>query len=275
MSLKGKMMGVAGNFMEAVQQISGRGIKDFRGNVIGTQKIFGYVSAIHDGNVDDEALKWTVDVAEYKYDPDFPDSGFYHEGCLITAIRDNKEGVMMVPSLGSEVIVEVDPETNEEYVTMFSHVDIINLNSHKNINIAVVETEDIDTTTEDGDDYDELQKTGKSSVTKYDPDKIESEVKDGDGGSKVAQSASKFSVNVCDEGGFEIGSDGIPHVNGSSKHLVLHEQLTSTLNSLCSALKTLKVDTTTGLVLPTFTAAIEQVEGTISSLKSEALLVGK
>ncbi len=275
MSMKGRMMGLAGNFKRTIEQIAGNNVRDIRGNVRGTQKYFGYVSAVHTGDVEDDSMKWTVDVAEYKYDPDFPDSGYYHEGCLITAIRNNVEGVMLVPSLGSEVIVEIDPETNEEYVTMFSHVDIINLNSHKKIRVGVVETADIDTTTDEGDDYDELQKTGKSSVTEYDPDEINNEVTDGTDTCEISQTAKKYSVNMSDNGGFEIGNDGIPHVNGDSKHLVLFEQLSSTLNSLCNALSALEVNTTTGMPVPTFPAAIEQVQSAISALKSEALLVGK
>lgn len=277
MSLKGKMMSVAGNLRETLQQLRDRDMKDVNGNVPGTQKILGYVTEIHTGDDENDALKWTVDVAEYGYDPDDSDFAFYHEGCLLSAVRNNAEGIMIVPSLGSEVIVEKDPSTNEEFVTMFSHVDIVNLNSHKKVRASVVETDDFDWDDDNGADYDELAKTGRSSVTEHTPDGIKSEVLDGDNGSVVEQTAEKVAVNVCGNGGVEIGSDGIPHVNGNSNHLVLFEKLSSTLNSLCDAIHglTVIIPDGTGTCSPATQSAIDNVKSTISQLKSEALLVGK
>lgn len=160
---------------ETIQKISRHGlVNPVTGVVKGTNKITGYVAKIHtDGD-----LAGTIDVQEFTTlsmdDNDNVQIG-YHEGVYLSAIQDNSKGLLIVPKMYSEVTISIDPDTHTEYVTMFSHVDIIQLDSHDTITVGVTERKELDKG-EDTPDIQDLEETGVFSKTTYLKDSITTEV---------------------------------------------------------------------------------------------------
>lgn len=158
----------------AIQQIALRGhIDAHSGAWRGSERITGYVAKIHDDEKD--ALFGTIDVQEFDT-PSFvqEDNGVkygYHEGVYLSALQENKEGYLIVPKLYSEVTIAMDPKSHTEYVVMFSHVDLIQMDSHEKIRIGVREREEFDDN-EDGDDINELKLTGIASNIEFEKDSI-------------------------------------------------------------------------------------------------------
>lgn len=181
-------------FVNAVNAVIGKKVLDRNGIPRGTQRVSGYVQKIHDDETDE--LYGTIDVQEFQQD--YP-SGF-HEGVLISAISQSKTGMTAVPCLYSEVIIVQDPMTKKEYVTMFSHVDLIQQKSHKEVMVGVVETEEFQEG-DDGDDVHELKETGVSAVTNYTKDNIIDTVKTKDGDCTVTQTFDSIVGKVHSDNG--------------------------------------------------------------------------
>lgn len=186
---------------EAIQKIAWRNMMSRdTGAVNGTGKITGYVAAI---NTEGE-LAGTINVQEYVNlavgDSEEAPMGF-HEGVLLSAIQDNSKGYVIVPKLYSEVILSQDPETGAEYVSMFSHVDMIQLDSHETVVVEVKERKDFDESDEEGPDVHELEETGIMSKTTYLKDSITSEVhNDKDShASTMTLTGEKFTAKIDDE----------------------------------------------------------------------------
>ena len=176
--LQGKALGFSHELAKAVNIMVGKQMLDRNGNIPYTEKIIGYVCGIHKDDDENEALRGTIDVQEFNcMTEDYDDLdentpvGF-HEGVYISAIQNNKSGYLLVPQMYSEVVIVADPITKKEYVTNFSHVDIIQLESHQSVKIGVTETEDFDEDDDDSPDFDELAPTGKAVHTEYTPDKL-------------------------------------------------------------------------------------------------------
>lgn len=157
---------------EAIRAIALRGVVNRQtGTVRGTSKVTGFVAKIHTDETDE--LFGTIDVQEY---PDWSvaeseDAKIgYHEGVLLTAIQKDNQGYIIIPKLHSDVLVSKDPETGNEYVTMFSHVDLIQLDSHEKIFIGVREREEYKPDDENAPDIHELELTGIASTTEYTKD---------------------------------------------------------------------------------------------------------
>lgn len=157
---------------EAIRAIALRGVVNRQtGTVRGTSKVTGFVAKIHTDESDE--LFGTIDVQEY---PDWSvaeseDAKIgYHEGVLLTAIQKDNQGYIIIPKLHSDVLVSKDPETGNEYVTMFSHVDFIQLDSHEKIFIGVREREEYKPDDENAPDIHELELTGIESTTEYTKD---------------------------------------------------------------------------------------------------------
>lgn len=137
----------------------------------------GYVALIHDDESDE--LFGTIDVQE------FDTQGFvqeengvrygYHEGVFISSIQKNKEGYLIIPKLYSEVTIAMDPESRTEYVVMFSHVDLIQLDSHEKVTVGVREREEFDDD-EEGDDINDLKMTGIDATTEFTKDLVKTVV---------------------------------------------------------------------------------------------------
>lgn len=157
---------------EAIRAIALKGVVNSQtGAVRGTSKVTGYVAKIHDDENDE--LFGTIDVQEYAdwsiAESDDAKIG-YHEGVLLTAIQKDNQGYIIIPKLYSDVLVSKDPETNNEYVTMFSHVDLIQLDSHEKVMIGVREREEYKPDDEDAPDIHELELTGIQTTTEYTKD---------------------------------------------------------------------------------------------------------
>lgn len=161
---------------EAIQKIAWRNIMNREtGALKGTGKISGYVAKI---NTEGD-LAGTIDVQEYITLPieETEDTKIgYHEGVLLSALQDNSNGYVIVPKMYSEVLVSQDPDTGAEYVSMFSHVDMIQLDSHESVVVEVKEREEFNETDGDAPDIDELAETGVLSKTTYLKDSITTEV---------------------------------------------------------------------------------------------------
>lgn len=157
---------------EAIRSIALKGVVNRQtGAVRGTSKVTGYVAKIHDDESDE--LFGTIDVQEYAdwsvAESDDAKIG-YHEGVLLTAIQKDNQGYIIIPKLYSDVLVSRDPETNNEYVTMFSHVDLIQLDSHERIMVGVREREEYKPDDENAPDIHELELTGIQTTTEYTKD---------------------------------------------------------------------------------------------------------
>lgn len=185
---------------EAIRKIAWKGmVSQSTGAINGTGKVTGYVAKIH---TDDE-LAGTIDVQEYVQlaveETEETKQG-YHEGVLLSAIQDNSKGLVIIPKMYSDVIVSQDPETGAEYVTMYSHVDVIQLDAHETITVGVKEREAFDESDEESPDVDELEETGVFTKTTYTKDSITSEVhksKDADASTETL-TGEKYELSVDD-----------------------------------------------------------------------------
>ena len=183
-------LGNAERFAEYIQSIASKKLLDRNGRPLYTGRTSGYVC-----NVYPEGDEWegTIDVQEFgKYD-NYSDDGSVtvglHEHVRISAIQNNKSGFLLVPQMFSEVVIVQDPASQEEYVIQFSHVDVVQLQSHKNVSIGVTETKEFEQDKDDDKDFDNLDRTGSSAHTYYDKNTIKEVVtehdKEGDDPEKV------------------------------------------------------------------------------------------
>lgn len=212
---------------KAIQRIALQGHVDPSSGVwYDSARITGYVAKIHDDESDE--LFGTVDVQEYNtraFVQKENDVQFgYHEGVYLSALQNNKEGYLIIPKLYSEVTIALDPESRTEYVVMFSHVDLIQLDSHDKISIGVREREEFDND-EDGDDIDELELTGIATNVAFTKDSITtSVVADKDGKNTVTQ--------VMDADGLKqtIGDDKSSQTMTQQEIILEHDKANVALN---------------------------------------------
>jgi hypothetical protein len=197
---------------EAIQKIAWRNmINRDTGAVNGTAKVTGYVAKI---NTEGE-LAGTIDVQEYITLPVEETEGArmgYHEGVYLGAIQDNSKGYIIVPKMYSEVIVSQDPDTGVEYVSMFSHVDMIQLDSHESIVVEVKEREEFDENNEEAPDVQDLEETGVLSKTTYTKNTVITEVHNAKNKhiSKSTLTGEKHSLTIDDEQTlFEMSKDKV------------------------------------------------------------------
>lgn len=207
---------------DMIQQIARHGMVDAKtGAVHGTERIVGYVAKIH--GEDDGDLAGTIDVqefVEYFHQEDIDAKVGYHEGVYLSAIQNNT-GLLIKPKLYSEVVIVMDPATNREYVSLFSHVDVIQLDSHDNVTIGVKEREEFDPEDENGDDVDELKPTGVSTKTEYTKDSVTTTVVADEAGKKSASQTINGEGIVLEVGGnkstLTMTSDDVALEHGDAK----------------------------------------------------------
>lgn len=186
---------------EAIQKIALHGlVNPSTGVVRDTGKVTGYVAKIHT----EGELAGTIDVQEFaslSMEENTDMKIGYHEGVYLSAIQDNSNGLLIIPKLYSEVTISMDPESKVEYVSMFSHVDVIQLDSHEKITVGVTEREEFDASDEESPDIHELPETGVFSKTTYTKDLIITEVQGEDKANHTQQSinSEKFEVIVGDD----------------------------------------------------------------------------
>lgn len=221
----GKLDKYKSDIAKNVRNMAFRGLMDQNGSIFGTSKILGYVCAIHGDDDENVSLRGTIDVQEYNYDENEGEVGAgFHEGVLISAIQNNKDGYRIIPQLYSDVIIVQEPSSLEEYVLMYSHVKIVQILSCEEINIGVVEREPIKETDNGLEkDYDELNETGNKSMSHYDSQKIRHSV-----------------ANKKGESYIKVAADGL-ELNGNESNAVRYKELCSFLKKLCKYLETGKV----------------------------------
>lgn len=150
---------------------------------IGTARmIHGYVAKVHDDPGDGEYDEYagTIDVGEF---PDETASSrpVIHKGVLLAGLKDNSSGFLIIPTLFSDVTIVTDAATKYAYVLNYSHAKVIQLSSHTEAVIGVTETGELDAEDNDSPDYNELEKTGNESSTRYTAEKVVTAVKNKDG----------------------------------------------------------------------------------------------
>lgn len=136
---------------------------------IGTARmIHGYVAKIHNDPNDEEFEEYagTIDVGEFP-DETASSEPIIYKGVLLSGIKDNSGGFLIIPTLYSDVTIVSDAATKYMYVLNFSHADFLQLNAHEESTIGVTETEEFDPEDIDSPDYNELEKTGNETSTKY------------------------------------------------------------------------------------------------------------
>lgn len=227
---------------EAIQKIALRGIVDPSTNAVhNTGRTVGYVCKIHSDEGDE--LCGTVDVQEYNNvameSTDDVQIGF-HEGVRLSALQDNSKGMVIIPKLYSEVVIVTDPVTQTEYVSMVSHVDVIQLDSHDIITVGVKERESFDEGDEESPDIDELEETGVFTKTTYQKNSIKHEVQDKDSKNKSSQvmdGTQIYSVVGDDE-----SSSTINHDKVNLKHKNSQLELNDNEGTLTSGSSKVKVE---------------------------------
>ena len=206
---------------KSIQKIALHGIYNFKTNAVkGIGQITGYVVGI---NTDGD-LAGTINVQEYTNDVHNNEDAGYHEGVYLSAIQNNQNGLLIIPKLYSDVVIARDPISNVEYVTMVSHVDVIQLDSHDNITIGVREREDFDPNDEEGDDIDELKETGVYSRTQYGKNTITHTVQGKEDGDKVVESLTEKDFKVT------VGDDKTIMTINQDEASVIHDKSSSIIN---------------------------------------------
>lgn len=265
--IRGRMLGMGEKYRDVIRAAAISGIMDHNGNLQGTSRVLGYVCAIHDEEDENEDLRGTVDVQEYNCDAsDFNGQAIgFHEGVQISAIQGNKDGLLVIPQLYSDVVVVQDPQTMVEYVTMVSHVSVYKRQVHDKIVDRVTEYSDFEESDEDGlaKDYDELEPTGAESKREQTASGIIDTVGTNDGGTTIETTPTMHkitrggttvtveeghvtvtngdstvdingSVVKVTAGSSTVECDGsIVKVNGESYAAVLYEKLEAFLQKLC------------------------------------------
>ena len=199
MSITGNAHKYSGDIKSAINAIAKNGITDPNGAIRGTQKIIGYVCAIHE----DGELAGTIDVQEYNFEPDeYINKGTrHHKGVLLSAIQENEDGVWIVPMMFSDVMIVQNPTDGHEYVIMYSHAKKIQWKAHEDIEIGVTEVEGF-VETDDGldKDYNELEPTGNKTSTHYNSTSIIDKVtsKDDEQGFTEEKTATQKTITVGD-----------------------------------------------------------------------------
>lgn len=179
---------------EAIRKIALKGIADpNQGFVYGSRRITGYVAKVNDD--------LTIDVQEYLDEQEFKGEKIgYHEGVYLSALESNPNGYVIVPKLYSEVVIVKDPVSKIEYVSMFSHVDVIQLESSDKVTIGVVERDELNLNDDNSPDVDELEATGLSGKTTYTKEEVLTEVVDeeGDKSSSIDMKSDAIDIAVSD-----------------------------------------------------------------------------
>ena len=224
----------------------------------------------------------TIDVGEFP-DETASSEPIIHKGVLLSGLKDNSGGFLIVPTLFSDVTIVSDAGTKYMYVLNFSHADVLQLNAHNET--IVGETEKLDPNDNDSPDYDELSKTGNETSTKYTPDKISTVAKNKDGKqaeinmtpsdiqhridkSEVNQSAEKIESKV---GNTAVGvTDGKVYLGGedATEPVVLGQELARLMLEFLTECSKITTPTLMGTMpavnFPNFTSLTSKIQKFLS-----------
>ena len=256
---------------------------------VGTARlIHGYVAKVHDDPDDPEFNEYagTIDVGEFPDETASPEQ-IIHKGVMLSGIKDNANGFLIVPTLFSDVTIISDAATKYMYVVNYSHAKIMQLDSHQETSIGVTETEELNPEDNDSPDYDALEKTGKQTQTRYTPDSIVQTVKNESEGNSSSTTSTPTSIThsvkdsehkitnsgieskvgnvsvAISENGVLLGS------NDADEPLVLGNQLATLMDDFISAVADIKVPTMMGTMPIINMAQVIALKTKIALFKSQ------
>lgn len=190
---------------------------------IGTARmIHGYVAKVHSDPSDEEFEEYggTVDVGEYP-DETASSESVIHKGVLPAAAQNNEGGLLIIPTLFSDVTICLDAATRHAYIVNYSHAETIQYRAHTETSIGVIETEEIDTDSDSSPDYDELEPTGNESTTHYTKDGAVTTVRNRDGKEASATIKAEGITNTVDKSEVKQTTDKVvQNVNGTTISVV-------------------------------------------------------
>lgn len=195
---------------------------------IGTARmIHGYVAKIHndEGDEEFEVYGGTIDVGEFP-DETASSEPIIHKGVLLSGTKENNGGFLIIPTLFSDVTIVSDAATKYMYVLNFSHADIIYINSHNEVKVGVTETEELDPEDNDSPDYDELEKTGNESFTKYLAELIETVSRNKDGKEITITITPESIIQTVDKSQVTQTTDKIIHKVGGTTIVIADKKIT-------------------------------------------------
>jgi hypothetical protein len=189
--------------------------------------IHGYVAKIHDDPSDEEFSDYggTIDVGEFP-DETASSQPVVHKGVLLSGVKDNSGGFLIIPTLFSDVTIVSDAATNYMYVVNYSHAHILQLNAHKEVTIGVTETEELNPDDNDSPDYDCLEKTGNETVTKYTAAGIETLVKNKDGKEAVIEVTAESIAHKVDQSEINQTTGKLEHKVGGTAVTIQDKKIT-------------------------------------------------
>lgn len=187
-----------------------------------TRMIHGYVAKVHSDPSDEEFEEYggTVDVGEYP-DETASSESVIHKGVLPAAAQNNEGGLLIIPTLFSDVTICLDAATRHAYIVNYSHAETIQYRAHTETSIGVIETEEIDTDSDSSPDYDELEPTGNESTTHYTKDGAVTTVRNRDGKEASATIKAEGITNTVDKSEVKQTTDKVvQNVNGTTISVV-------------------------------------------------------
>lgn len=187
-----------------------------------TRMIHGYVAKVHSDPSDEEFEEYggTVDVGEYP-DETASSESVIHKGVLPAAAQNNEGGLLIIPTLFSDVTICLDAATRHAYIVNYSHAETIQYRAHTETSIGVIETEEIDTDSDSSPDYDELEPTGNESTTHYTKDGAVTTVRNRDGKEASTTIKAEGITNTVDKSEVKQTTDKVvQNVNGTTISVV-------------------------------------------------------
>lgn len=197
------------------------------GGVGTTRMIHGYVAKIHDDPSDEEfaQLGGTIDVGEYP-DETASTEHIIHKGVLLSGVKDNSGGFLIIPTLFSDVTIVSDAATRYMYVLNFSHADVIQLQAHNEVTVGVTQTEDLDPRSNDAPDYDQLEPTGNRTQTTYATTSIDTVAADQNGKQATVHIDPEAIKQVVDKAEANMWADKVETKVGSQALTVTGQKIT-------------------------------------------------
>ncbi len=195
---------------------------------VGTARmIHGYVAKIHNDESDEEFEDYagTIDVGEYP-DETATTEQIIHKGVLLSGVKDNSGGFLILPTLFSDVTIISDAASKYLYVVNFSHADVIQLSAHEEVVVGVYETEELDPESNDSPDYNELEKTGNESFTKYLAELIETVSRNKDGKEIIIKITPESFEQTVNKSSFSQTTENIIQKVGSTTITIADKKIT-------------------------------------------------
>lgn len=219
---------------EAIRKIAlGRSIDRVSMSPVGTggigtaRMIHGYVAKIHDDPEDEEFEEYagTIDVGEFPDESPSSES-IIHKGVLLSGIKDNSGGFLIIPTLFSDVTIVSDAATKYMYVVNFSHADIVQINAHDEVVVGVAQREEFDAEDNNSPDYDELEKTGNESFSRYLAELIETISRNKNGKEIIIKITPESIVHTVDKSAISQTTDKIQQKVNSTTITLADKKIT-------------------------------------------------